>query len=75
MNVIGNLALIQGKANKNSSAKGFEKKHEVLRKDNPLLRHLEDVLEAHRWLPEIIDARTTRLLEVALKQWPMSQIP
>jgi hypothetical protein len=75
MNVIGNLALIQGKANKNSSAKGFEKKQEVLRKDNPLLRHLEDVLEANRWLPEIIDARTTRLLEVALKQWPMSQIP
>jgi len=69
--VLGNLALIQGKANRKSSAKGFGRKQEVLRKDNPLLKHLEDVLKADRWLPEQIDTRTARLLEVALKHWPL----
>lgn len=73
MNVLGNLALIQGKANRRSSAKGFQRKQEILRKDNPLLKHLEDVLKADRWLPEQIDNRTTRLLEVALKHWPLPQ--
>jgi hypothetical protein len=72
VNVLGNLALILGKANKKSAAKGFGKKQDVLRKNNPALRHLEDVIQSERWLPENIDERNHRLLAAALKHWPLS---
>lgn len=72
VNVLGNVALILGKANRKGSAKGFARKQDVLRKDNPALKHLEDVLQARHWLPDDIDRRSARLLEVALRHWPMS---
>jgi len=72
VNVLGNLALILGKANRKNSAKGFGKKQEVLQRDNPALKHLEDALRSKHWLPEDIDRRTKRLLDVALQHWPMT---